>query len=85
MICGKEKASAAGGLCCVGEAAADNAGQLESLYDAAQGQAGKRVWTVKNPAAAAATPMSMPEVAVVPTKSPSSRKPAMLIGGMATA
>ena len=38
MICGKEKASAAGGLRCVGEAAADNAGQLESLYDAAQGE-----------------------------------------------
>lgn len=38
MICGKEKASAAGGLRCVGKAAADNAGQLESLYDAAQGE-----------------------------------------------
>ena len=38
MICGKEKASAARGLRCVGEAAADNAGQLESLNDAAQGQ-----------------------------------------------
>lgn len=38
MICGKEKASAASGLRCEGEAAADNAGQLESLNDAAQGE-----------------------------------------------
>lgn len=38
MICGKGKASVASGLRCAGEAAADNAGQLESLNDAAQGQ-----------------------------------------------